>query len=348
VSAAAVRGARVPGVVLATAIALAAVFAFEVALARRVEALASPDLVAAAVVVDLVLVVPLAVAWSVARRAPRRAWVAAPLAVVGAIVAELALPAAHAGPARLAGWILVPAELAVVAGIAVVAARTVRRARLDASAGADFVAVLRDAAARVVPGERAPAILAYEVAMLAYALGLAPRQQPSPGETAVTHHRRAAYPAIVGALIVAGVAEMVGVHVLLARWSPAAAWIVTGLSFYTGVWVLADLRAMSRRPTVVADDGIRFRLGLRGSMDVPWDALAGVERIGAGAAASENRARPLRMVAIGAPTHRVTLRRPLVAQGPYAFRRAATEVEVAIDDPEAFETALAGRVAPLR
>lgn len=87
-------------------------------------------------------------------------------------------------------------------------------------------------------------------------------------------HRRAAYGAVVVALGMASLAELVAVHLLVVRWSPAGAWALTALSVYGLAWLLADYHAVRRRkglairrrrPHDVAPGGALGGHGVRGS-----------------------------------------------------------------------------------
>ena len=70
-----------------------------------------------------------------------------------------------------------------------------------------------------------------ELAVLRYAFtGWRTQPQDPPGGKAFTGHSRAAYPAILVAIVMAVVAETGAIHLLVSLWRPGVAWIFTALS----------------------------------------------------------------------------------------------------------------------
>ena len=51
-----------------------------------------------------------------------------------------------------------------------------------------------------------------------------------PGPAVFSYHRKSGYGALLGALLLVFAFETLGVHFLLQRWSPAAAWTFTAFS----------------------------------------------------------------------------------------------------------------------
>jgi hypothetical protein len=71
-----------------------------------------------------------------------------------------------------------------------------------------------------------------------------------PGQKSFTTHRESGYAAVWTVLLFVLLIETVGLHFLLWRWSPVAAFIATGLSIYSIVFFVADLASMAKRPIV--------------------------------------------------------------------------------------------------
>ncbi len=318
----------------------AGVYAVEAAVASRLGAAPHPGLLSTAVVVDLTLILPAAFGLLVVRRR-RWPWLAVvPWAIAGMIVAGRLLPPENRLPLHVAHLAAAPLEIAVLVWIGRRAWQAARRARRDADgAGVDFPAAMTAALAPLLGTGRLAAIVAYEASVLAYAFGLAPSDRGH-GET-FTHHRDTAYAAVLGAFAMVGAMEVVGVHLLLARLDGRLAWLVTALSAYGAVWVVADLRAMSRRPSRIDDDGILLRVGLRRTVRLGWSDLVAIED----AAGATDGVRPLTLRVLGRPRFRLRLAAPVVAHGPYGIRRRVDVIDVAVDDPDRFERTVRERLA---
>lgn len=83
-------------------------------------------------------------------------------------------------------------------------------------------------------------------AVAEYREGRARSSYPVDAARAFPAHRRRAYPAILGALVLATLVETAGLHLLLGLWTPVAAWVATGPSVYGILWMLGDFHALRR------------------------------------------------------------------------------------------------------
>jgi hypothetical protein len=321
---------RRPAPVLPFALLAAAVLAVEAWAARQVAGSPAPGVLAAAIVFDLGVALPLAYGWFVVRgRAP--ALRVLPAVALGLLAARLLLPAAHRGALAELHLVLIPLEVAAVAMVA----RGVYRS-LRAAAG-DPVERIREAARAVVPVRAAADAVAFEMTLLYLALfSWRARPHVPAGAAAFSGHRRSGYAGLVFAAIVASAGEALAVHLLAARWSPALAWTLTALSAYSVVWLLGDLQAVRLRPMLADADALTVRVGLRWEARIPWSDVQAVEPRGR---TPFPRRAPghLRATAMGEPTHVVVLRTPLRVRGPYGIMREATRIGVAVDDAVAFE-----------
>jgi hypothetical protein len=318
---------------LAFAALAATIYAVAIGLAASLPRLRHPDVVAAAMVADLTIVVPLLFAVMVRRRG---SWAGVvPVFLLSLLGARLVMPGSARAALPVLRLLAVPAELATVAFVV----WRVRGALGDLAAEGDLVARLQRALAAAVPNPRLAEMLAYEVAVLYYGL-FSWRDRPAsePGRT-FSYHRAGGYGAFVFALLVVSACEITGVHVAVSRASPAAAWLLTALGLYGVAWILGDYRAARLRPLLVGADGLVVRLGLRWSVTIPRDAIAAVAP-----APKPPRARRapghLHAALMVPPQWEVALSEPLVAKGPYGITKRVTTVALAADDRAGLRRAL--------
>jgi hypothetical protein len=321
-------------------IAAAAVYAAALAVVAILPSVASPGVVAAGLTFDLTVFVPL-LYWLLLVRG--RGWPG--FTVVGVFLLSLAgaaavLPAANQGALARLKWLGVPAEAALVVYLVVRAVRAVG-GRRAAAAGGDVFNGLRTTVRELLPVRAVAEAVAYEVATLYYALFSWRAAPATAGARAVfTHHRRIAYGGVVGGLMVAVAAETLPIHLLLGRWSATAAWVLTGLSLYTLLWLFGDYRALVLRPTLLRGEVLEVRIGLRWNLEVPLAAIRGHRRV---RAAPPPRRTPgyLRAVPIGWPRILLELVEPIEARGPYGLRKEVRLLGLIVDDEEAFLASLA-------
>ena len=294
-------------------------------------------LLAGAVLADLLLVIPGLYYFLEVRRNGRALKTLIPVTLLCLWIATRLLPAEHTAGLKALYWLLPVVELGLLVAVIVTVGRALKQTPKD---GNGDLLELTDGSARRVVGDRPVAsVLAYELAVLGYALGLRRRAelQAAAASGSFTYHRRTAFGAYTGVLLLLIAAEIFPIHLLLMRWSEPVAWVVFALSVYSGIWLLGDARAVPRRPIHVDAEHLRLRLGLRWSLDVPWDAVQSVERPAPAEAAAKD---DLELVTLGAGANlRLDLRRPLTARGPYGLPKTVEHVFFYVDDPAAFQAA---------
>ncbi|GMV03842.1 MAG: hypothetical protein AMXMBFR53_01240 [Gemmatimonadota bacterium] len=288
------------------------------AAARQVAALAPftdhPALLSTAATLDVTVVLTLLCWWILGRTFGWPALALVPLFLLSLVVAGRVLPEVTRS-LRVMHLAAAPLELAAIAWV-------VRKARS--------------------PG-RLHDVLAYEAEVLATALGGWRRREPPAG--ALTVHRKAAWGAVVGALLLVTAAEVAAVHVVVSRWSPALAWVLTSLGIYGALWLLGDWKACRARPLVLEDGTLRIRFGLRWKVDVPVDRIVAV-RVASGPGLATKPAADLRLALPGAPQVVLELDRPVTAVGIYGLRREARTLALGLDEPRRLADLLSRAGAP--
>jgi hypothetical protein len=263
--------------------------------------------------------------------------------VVSLAVAGRVLPADRQQLLHALGWLAIPLELAV-AGLVVVKARQVaRRMRTEGPADPGTLFERMRAAAREVLGANLLSdALAFEIAICHCALA-GWRARPVSSPLTFTYHRRVAYGALMAALILVMVPETIGLHLLLKRWSPAAAWALTGLSLYSVLWLWGLYQAVRLRPIRIEEDRLLIRIGLKWRVEIPFEDVAAVEILRGGTVLPK-RKDLLCAVVLGEARYLLRLARPLTAEGPYGIRKQVEQVAFTVDEPQRFEAALRGRI----
>lgn len=317
------------------ALLAAAVYAAEIVAARHIAGSPAPGVLAAAVVFDLAVALPAAYGWFFLRG--RGTWPrVVPVVALSLAGAWAVLPAAHRGIIDSARFLLIPLEVAAVGMVLRGIVRSWTR-------GGDAVERIGQAARAALPHRAAEAV-AYEITLFYLAL-LSWRARPHvpSGAAAFSTHRRSGYAGLVLAVAMMSVVEGTVVHLLAARWSPVAAWILTALSVYGVIWMVGDLQAIRLRPTLVDDDALHVRVGLRWDARIPWSEIEAVEPRGAAPFPSRAPGH-LRATPMGEPALVVTLRRPVRVRGPYGISRTVTRLGIAVDDPGGFLSQVEARM----
>jgi hypothetical protein len=323
---------RLPGAFL---LAVASVYTFALWLRPRLEHLDGGGLVALGLTVDLVVGVPLLYYLLLVRLRRWPVLTVVPVTVASFLGAAQLLPREFHGTLDRLHLLAAPLELLLLGGItwrAAVALRRFRRAKAAAGEGEDVLAALRNAARQTVGTPWVAEILAFEIGVLYYAFGCW-RRGAAPEEGRFTAYRKSGYPMIFGVVMAVMAIELAAVHLLVHfLWSPFWAWVLSGLSLYGALWLVADFQALRHRPTRVTEPGLTLRIGFRWEVEVPWQNIAGLHTLDWQArAAGEGR---LNLAVVGEPSHELVLREPVTVRGVYGLRKSADRLGLALDDGE--------------
>ncbi|HEX9048947.1 MAG TPA: hypothetical protein VF841_00270 [Anaeromyxobacter sp.] len=301
-----------------------------------------PEIVGMAVTVDLTVFLTALFVATVVRARALPPVTAVAVFLAGATVAASLLPPGARPLASGIRALAAPADLLLAGWLAVRAGRVRRRLRAigDALPFEDaFRRAVRDA---IGPYRTADAIAA-EVSLLS--LALAPRRRAPhvpAGAVPFTTHLRCGQGAVLAALALAGVAETLAAHVLLAHWSARWAWIATGFAIYSFVWLLGDWRGLALRPTLLRADRLHVRIGVRWQAEIPLRAIRMV------CAGPDARGHPRAAIAspLGAPNLYLHLGAPVELEGLLGLRRRGEVVGLRVDEPDRLRAALVERCGP--
>jgi len=300
----------------------------------------NPTLLASALTVDLVVLVPLAYYVLLVRGQGWPVATIAPVILASLYGAHVLIPDAHDELLT----VLLPAialfELAVTGVVLYSVGRGVQSLRGMKGAGTvDFLDELKRGFRAKIDVRVAADIVASEIGMLYYAFGTWRKTPPTPGNGVFPYHKTSSYGAILAGILIAATVEIIGGHFLLMMWSPVAAWIHLGLAVYGVIWLVGDYRAMRYRPTRVQDGQIAIRCGLRWEVDLPREQ---VHSVSAPTRGIENRDDYLALSASMKPDLILELGIPETVDGHYGITRKARYLGVSVDDPAAFRDAVLG------
>jgi hypothetical protein len=221
----------------------------------------------------------------------------------------------------------------------------VRRALRAGDARGDVVERARTVALEMARLPALAEVLAGEVAVFYYAFAIRPRPHVPHGARAFSTHRETGVGAWFGCLAGISVVEAFVAHLVIASSSAVGAWIVTALSAYGTLWLVAVARSFALRPALVSDEALEIRSGLLASLRAPRSSIASVRPI---SAPDEN---DWQTMPFGAPNVRVTFTSPLEGRRLFGRARRVSQVALAVDDPSGFVEALTAhstaRCAPL-
>jgi hypothetical protein len=212
-----------------------------------------PAGVQAAACFDLTITVTLFYYWLLVRPGLRSAKSLIFVALLGLWRASLLFPSIVPGTLWIGASVEGAVLITIFAGL--------WRSR-HASTNGDPLERLRATLAAIVPIPVVARVMASEFSVFYYALNWRARPYIPAGSQAFTMHKRTMAGDLFYCMSLVSLLEIVPVHLLINRWSHTAAWILTVLSLYGALWLIAMARAFHLRPSLIGPDGITIRYGM--------------------------------------------------------------------------------------
>lgn len=294
------------------------------------------DTLSLAITIDYCLIMPILFYFLVVKKLK---WDV--IATVGSLIAAIALastilPKENHFYLNFAIQSLVLVEAGVLIYGAIKIRRIVHTFNHLAQNSNDFIRNLEDSFMAVMGRSVGVQFIASEITMLCYGLffRLIKSENTEGVSAAFTMHRKVGYGAILAVVMVAGSMEMLGMHVLVAKYSSIGALVLTVLSIYSLVFLIADFMAMKKRPILLEKDVLRFRMGLRWSALIPISNIDSVQLIKN--YKKDTAQKTLNAALLGNPNCKITLKQPLTVKGIYGIKKTVSSIVFNVDDEKRF------------
>ncbi|MEM1323153.1 MAG: hypothetical protein AAGG75_23005 [Bacteroidota bacterium] len=243
-------------------------------LSRSAIFLNDPSGLSTAITFDLLLTSPLLYLFLI-RNTTISKLTALPFFVVGLLVASFILPADQQWAlSQFKTYVFPVIELAVLGTVIYKVRQTIKAYQRQKAVTPDFFTALRSAATSLLPRRLTGPVIT-EIAIIYYGF-IHWKERPLAAHE-FSYHKRSGMVSILGVFIFLIIVEAGVVHLLLERWSPLAAWILTFLSIYTCLQVFGIIRSLPKRPIAIREDRLELRFGILSETDIPLEFIERVE-----------------------------------------------------------------------
>lgn len=319
------RPFAIRGHVIALSFLLTVVIACSFAMKTTLDQVSNPGHVWSALTLDMVLVIPLAFYLLIVRPLRWPVVLVAPALALGFLAADRVIPEEHGVFLSFLKPMAVLCEICLVGWLFFKASRAFSQIhRLNG----DPIALFEASAMDIVHSKRTARILASEVAVFYYGLSPHPKQHIPQGFKPIPAYVKSGHGGIAFATVFILLIEGAIAHLYLSNWSISAAWILTLLTAYSALWVIADYRAARLRPSLLGSNSIVFRAGLRWEVEVPRNLiLSSNDEV---AVAAKER---LNLTFLGEPSIWIHLSECVDTNGPCGMRRRVRAIGLEPDKP---------------
>ena len=296
-----------------------------------------PGPLSVGIILDLNLTVPLVYLFLIRNRSIPKT-TAVPLFIAGLIIAGIIIPAGQQFYLTQIKTYVVPVVEVTVLIFMIIKVRKVRKMyKRQKLAQPDFYSSIKMTTEEILPG-KASEFLAVEISLIYY--GFLHLKKRKLAENEFSYHKKTGTVAIMAIFIVIIFVETFVIHILLQRWSPVAAWILTIASLYSGFQIFGILRSLSKRPISIEDGKLELRYGIMSESSVPLNIIESVE-ISSKSIALNKEVRKLSPLG-DLESHNVLihLKNEHVLKGLYGGKKTFKTIALHVDEKHRFEQEL--------
>ncbi|MDO1500132.1 hypothetical protein Q2T40_08300 [Winogradskyella maritima] len=232
------------------------------------------QLLSIAISADVLLTVPLIYFLSIRKtKIPRISVV--PITIIGLLIGYVILPLEQQLYLNLfKAWALPVIEVGVASCIIFNVYKTLKGFKKEKQTGLDFYDALKAVCEKSLPKAVVPFLIT-EISVFYY--GFLCWKGPKLKDNQFTYHKDSGKPTLLMALIFLIAVETFALHLLIAKYSTVSAWILTGLSIYSGIQILGFLKSIYQRPITIDDDKVYLNYGIMKSTIIPLRDIASIE-----------------------------------------------------------------------
>lgn len=298
-----------------------------------------PSELSVGITIDFIFIIPLAYFFLIRKRSIPKITVV-PVFVLGIIIASFILPIDQQGYLTLAKvWLIPVVELTVFTVLIYNVRKLIQRFKIEKNITLDFYDAIKQAAKEVLPSKVA-LVFATEIAMIVYAFFKWKKTKLS--SIHFTNYKDNGVIALLSIIIFMVIVETFVLHLLIARWSPIVAWILSIASVYTGVQILGHLKALLLRSTTIVEGMLYLRYGIFGDVKV---AIENIEKVVCTNEVFEVENKEVKNLSLlrDLEGHNIAMyfKEPVILQQAYGFTKKADVLLLHIDDHRHFSETIA-------
>lgn len=293
------------------------------------------------ITIDLLLTVPLLYFFLIRKtKIPNTSVVAVML--IGVLVCSAILPAdRQLYLDYFKSWGLPAIEMGILTYIIYRVRQAIRKFRVQFDESPDFYKTLKKTCAQFLPAGLVMPVVT-EIAVFYYGFVYWKRRELKENEFSY-HKDSGTIPLLIAIIFIVAI-ETVVFHILLLKWSSLAAWILTGISIYSGIQLFGFLKSMLKRPFSMEGDRLVLRYGIMAETEIDLQKIESVE-ISSTDLEFDDQTRKLSFLG-SLEGHNVVIRlkRENELAGLYGRTRTYRNLAIYVDDKTGFKNTIEARL----
>ena len=230
------------------------------------------DVFSLSITIDIVFFIPLMYILFIRKRDVSKITVI-PVIILSYITASFLLPSIDHAYLKIAKMLIAPIELFAVCFIIYKIRLAKRQYNSLAVGNNDFLKNVHKSLNNTLGENKVNVLLATEISVLYYGIfGWKSEIEIDKGK-AFSYYKKSGYSAVVAVFVFLTIIETFSLHLLIAHWSAVVAWVLTILSIYGLIFLLADFNSARKRPIYINDYNLEIRIGFRWNVTIPFENI---------------------------------------------------------------------------
>lgn len=232
------------------------------------------DGLAIGITFDLLLTVPF-VYFLLIRKTTIPKTTIVPFIVFGMVICSMILPSENQQYLNFfKTWIFPILELSILSFVIYKVRKGIKRYKQKKGLSFDFFTTLKNTCYEILPK---PAVIPVVTEIAVFYYGFIYWKKRALNDNEFSYHKNSGSISLLIAIIFIVAIETVVLHILLAKWSHTAAWILTCLSIYSGTQIFGFLKSMIKRPISIEDNKLYLRYGIMSESTIDLKKIASIE-----------------------------------------------------------------------
>ena len=296
-----------------------------------------PEILSTGITFDLLLTVPL-VYFLLIRKTKIPKTTVVLFFVIGLIVCSFIIPQEHQHYLNLAKtWVLPLVEISVVSFIVYKVRKAILQFKAQRDTSQDVFSALKITCQELLPK---PLVIPFVTEISVFYYGFVNWKKKQLSRNEFSYHKNSGSQTLLFAFIFIIIIETIVLHLLLMNWNNTVAWVLTGLSIYTGIQLFGFAKSLSQRPIVITEHNLYLRYGIMNESIIDLKAIEAVE-LSSKSLKPDSESRHLSLLG-NVEGHNVVLhvnqKQNLI--GLYGFKKPFKSIAFHLDNPQLFNTYL--------
>ncbi|NER18095.1 hypothetical protein [Spongiivirga citrea] len=292
---------------------------------------------ALAISIDFLITMPF-IYWLLVRKTKIPTTTVIPFFIASTILASFLIPLEHQSFINtVKTWAIPVLEIGVLSYVGSRIYLTRKNYKKNILDQPDIANAIQDSCEEILPKSIA-SFLANEISVFYYAFFKWKKHTPVKNE--FTYHKKSGSITVFAALLFVVAIETVALHLILNKWSPLAAWIATGVSIYSAIFLIGIIKSIPRRLIKVKEKELFIPYGIFGFTRIEYKNIKSINTGKISVLNNEKLIGVSPFLENESPNVSIETDRPITVNGLYGMKKKTTKVVFTVDELSWFNALL--------